>query len=330
MFIQDIYVGIDIIEHDYFYKGEHGEKSGKRKRDITPEEVARWNYNKKVAYYRHVIQCNFASGTDYWVTLKYPKGERPDAATVRADYEKFRKLMGYRYKKAGKASKYVYRMEMGKRGGIHLHAVMNSLTGNMSKDVYEMSLCWQKARGKSDIEDMMAEGTREIPRLVVIDGRVDAELLRTEGGYQLLAEYLCKPLPGDIEKDLTKEEIKKLKMVGSSRNLIRPVPVRKTYTHWTMRKLIEAGPGKINTDPNLRRRYLTPGCIIDKDSWKVSVNPITGMSCLHFFEIRVSREEDKHIHIQRDQKHKGDRRTGRLSVCMDQGRRDTGHYAAGV
>lgn len=332
MYVENTYEGINHIEHDIFFKGTHGGKTEKKqKRKPTPEEMERWNFKKRVSYYRHLIQGNFESEVDYWVTLKYPKGDRPDVVTVRGDYERFRKYLGYRYRKAGKQQKYIYRMEIGKRGAVHLHAVMNSMTGNMHKDIYEMSLAWKKARRRTDLEDMISEGSMELPQLIVIDGRVDVELLRTEGGYQLLAEYLCKPLPGDVEKELTKEEIRKLKAVGSSRNLVRPEPIRKTYTHWTMKKLIEAGPGKINSDPNLKKRYLTPGCIIDKDSWEISVNPVTGMTRLHFLEIRVSRnEKDKHIHLQRDKEHKSYGRSGGLSVRMDEGGRYSGHNASGM
>lgn len=333
MYHENIYKGIVHIEHDFFFQGEYGSKGEKKatRQKPTPEQIARWNLKKKTDNTRHMIQLNFRSERDYWVTLKYPKGDRPDALTVKKNYAAFRRYLRSEYKKRGLPQKYIYRMEIGKRGGIHLHAVMNAITGDMREDICIMSLCWQKARRRTDVEDMVADESTELPKLVVIDGRVDVDLLRTEGGYAQLAEYLCKPLPGDIEKDLTKEEIKELKMVGSSRNLLRAEPERKRYAHWTMRRLLEAGPERINTDPALRKRYLTPGCIIDKTSWEVGINPVTGMSWLHYLEIRVSRnEENEHIHTQLHQEHQAHRRDRRLSVCMDQGRRNAGNTAAGM
>ena len=323
-----IYQCIGHIENDCFFQGEYGGKGEKKaaKRKPSPEQIARWNLKKKTDATRHLIQLNFRSERDYWVALKYPKGDRPDALTVKKDYAAFRRYLRTEYKKRGLQQKYIYRMEIGKRGGIHLHAVMNAITGDMREDICIMSICWQKARNRTTVEDMIAEDSTEIPRLVAIDGRVNVDLLRTEGGYAQLAEYLCKPLPGDIEKELTREEIKELKMVGSSRNLLRVEPERKRYAHWTMKRLLNAGPERINTDPALRKRYLTPGCIIDKNSWETGTNPITGMAYLHYLEIRVSRDEkDKHIHTQRDQKRYSERGDRRVPVCMDKAGRDTGN-----
>ena len=333
MYHENIYKGIVHIEHDFFFQGEYGGKGEKRttRSKPTPEQVARWNLKKKIDSTRHLIQLNFMSERDYWVTLKYPKGDRPGALTVKKNYAAFRRYLRAEYKRRGLPQKYIYRMEIGKRGGIHLHAVMNSITGDMREDICIMSLCWQKARARTDVEDMIAEDSTELPKLVVIDGRVDVDLLRTEGGYAQLAEYLCKPLPGDVEKELTREEIKELKMVGSSRNLLRVEPERKRYAHWTMRKLLEAGPERVNTDPALRKRYLTPGCIIDKSSWETGINPVTGMSYLHYLEIRVSRDEkDKHIHTQRHKEHQTDRGAGRVHVRVDEAGWNPWDYGEGM
>ena len=282
MYQENIYPSPFHVEHEMFYMGEHGGKGEKRReRKRTPEEIARWNLHKRVKHVRRLIQANFVPG-DYMVTLKFPKGYRPMIDEVKKCYAAFREIMRKEYALQKKTMKYIYRIEIGERGGVHLHCVMNRLDDGLEI----MSRAWRKARGKTAIEDMLAEGTRELPDMVVMDGRVDVKLLYLEGGYQELAEYLLKPVKG--EENLSADELKTVSAYGCSRNMKKPEPVRKKYTHWTMRRILEAGPEKINTDPALRKKYLRPGFLIDKNTWQVGTNPVTGMTYLYFTEVRIT------------------------------------------
>ena len=314
MYTELSFKGIYHIDHVIIFKGETGKKGSKRgeRKKPTKEEMNRWNHRKKVERLKHVIQANFVPG-DYYLTLKYPKGERPSMEKVKKDFTKFRELMKKHYKKHGLAMKYIYRIEIGKRGGIHLHVIMNRVQDGFSV----LNRCWRKARGVTELEDMIAEETGQIPDMVTMDGKVDVENLYLEGGYQELAEYMCKPLPDDV--DIREEDKKELLKIGSSRNLIRPEPEEKTYTRRTVETLKESGPEKINTDPALRKRFCAAGCLIDKTTWKSGVNPFTGMSYICYTEYRLRRRDEKNNDLpkQRHKKHPPGKRTRSMAVCVE-------------
>jgi hypothetical protein len=276
------YEGKHHIDHEIFFNGSHGGRKEKRgKRDRSPEKVREWDHRKKVKRVRRTIQLNFNPG-DPFITLKYPKGERHGMDKVKEHFKAFRDILRKVYRKQGLELKYIYAIEIGTRGGLHIHIVLNKIP-----DMLEVfTIAWQKARGTTTIEDMIGMETSELPGMVRLDGKVDMQLLYLEGGYQDLAEYLCKPAPN--EEGMTPEEKKKVKAFNMSRNLIQPEPERREYTHWTVRRILEAGPEKINTDPALRKRYLSPGCIIDKSTWHTGINPVTGLSYIEFTEVRIT------------------------------------------
>ena len=284
MYTENIYQSDYHIEHEFSYLGETGSKTDTRaEKKRTPEEIRRANNAHRAKVLRRTIQLNFRPG-DLLITLKYPRGERPGIEKLKVHFAKFRRGMKKQYKKQGKEMKYIYRFEIGKMGGVHAHVIMNRIDGALEI----MTKAWQKARGVTAIEDMVAADSTELPELVTLDGKVDLRLLYMDGGYRELADYLCKALPGEIEGTLTKEEKKEFYAYGSSRNLKRPEPIRKKYAHWTMKRILEAGPEKINTDPALRKRYLHPGFLIDKSTWETGVNPVTGKSFLYYTEVRAT------------------------------------------
>ncbi len=145
------------------------------------------------------------------------------------------------YKKRGEKFRFIYRVEVGKRGGVHAHILLNRITD----------------------ADLLVRGGWA-------HGGVDFTLAY-ETGFRRLAEYLVKPpLDGEGEGGKTGR-------YHPSRNLVRPKPERKEYRRRTLRKLIAEGPKP------------TPGYYVVPDSVVSGVNPYTGMSYLHYEEVRLAR-----------------------------------------
>lgn len=101
-----------------------------------------------------------------------------------------------------------------------------------------------------------------------------------EGDFKDLAAYICKQPERDSQEYeqlslFPKEEQKELLSYSSSRNLIRPEPERKRYSHRTVRKLIQDGPKP------------TPGYYIDLESLYIGTNPYTGYSYCKYIEIKL-------------------------------------------
>jgi hypothetical protein len=246
----------DSNEFDYIYDGNYG-GTGERapRQKATPEQIEKQNQRNRENRIRRLIKANFTTH-DFWVTLKYPAGTKKKIKEMKKDFKNFRDRLKRKYKKHGSELKYIYRMEVGKNGGLHIHILVNRPAG-IQADV-DIKEAWR--------------------------GHVWYTTLYEEGGYEKLASYIAK-LPDDQVKGqlslFPEEERDELIRYGTSRNLIRPVPEVKTYHHWTMRKILED-----LTSGNYMKRA-TKGFYIDKDSIRCGVNPVTGKSYLHYTEYRI-------------------------------------------
>lgn len=272
------------IEHVLYWEGNYGAKGEKRseRKKATADQIKRQNQKNRENRIRRLIQLNFDEG-DYWLTLKYPKGTRKPFDEVVKDFKRFIEYMRKYYRKAGTVFKYIYRVEIGRRGGIHIHTVMSGLGDEGYK---KLSIAWTKARKATELEDLLAEYTDGMTHIDYVHRIKDGKM--SDG--RELADYITKEQPALLDDGtrLSEQELKKMSKYGCSRNLIRPIPEKRTYSHWTVRQLLDMGAERLNTTAN---RYRTDGYIIDKESWVQGINPITGLSYLHYTEIPTRRHK---------------------------------------
>ncbi len=241
------------IEYEYKWAGNYGAKGEKRRPKVkaTPEQIKKQNQLNREKKIRRLIKDNFIPN-DLWVTLKYPAGKRKPIWEIEKDVKNFLERLRYRYKKRKHILKYIIRMEIGKKGGIHIHILVPRIRG---------------------------EDTDLLIQEAWTCGRANFVSIYEYGGYEKLASYIVKQPDEEVEGQLElfpEEERKKLVKYSCSRNLKRPVPERKYYRRWTVKRLIEEGPKP------------TPGYYIDKSSIRAGVNPFTGMSYLHYTEVKVA------------------------------------------
>ena len=234
---------LNSVEYEYTYIGNYGAKGEKRKPKVKPtaEQIAKQNQTNRTNAVRRLIKQNFSPG-DYWITLKYAAGTRKGAEEVRKDMKRFLDNMRNAYKRQKQQFKYIYRVEIGSRGGIHIHIILNRITGKPNTDVL-VERYWK-------------------------GGHPHFALLYEDGGYSQLASYLVKPA-------LEEQEDSYLKSYHPSRNLVKPEPKVKKYEKWTVRKFVEEGP------------VPQEGFYIDQDTVESGENPYTGMSYLHYTEVRI-------------------------------------------
>ena len=194
------------------------------------------------------------------MTLKYPRGTRPDADRIKRDWKVFTTEMRKLYKKLGIPFKWVNRMEIGKFGGPHIHFLCNRVDNidTLIKDTWHKTIADLIVPGKNyvNIAPYDSDGAKEV------------------------AEYLtAKPDKKGIEGQLNlfgEEEQKVFCKVSSSRNLVRPEPKRKKYAHWTMARFFKDG---IKPDKGY---YVMPNTV------KVGVNKCTGYSYLYYMQRTIS------------------------------------------
>jgi hypothetical protein len=250
MYWEDSYKFKDSTEYEYKFAGNYGAKGEKRepKRKATPEQVRKQNQKNRENYMRRKIKANFAEH-DVWATLKHPKGAKLTAGQIKEEWTGFISTLRKLYRKAGHELKWINRMEIGSQGGAHIHVLVNRIDGT---DLM-LQECWTH-------------------------GRVYYASLYEEGGYKDLAEYIVKQPDGQACRQLSllpEQERKTFVRYSCSRNLIIPRPDRKKYTHWTMRKILADGP------------KAKEGYYIDRDSIVQGVNAFTGMSYLHYTEVKI-------------------------------------------
>lgn len=256
-YIEKRFEGINTTEYEIRFNGHYGAKGEKRAPKVkrTKEQIKRQNQINKENRVRRVIQANFYPN-DYWITLNYPAGTRKPYKDVKEDFDKFLRVLRKEYKTRGEPLKYVYRVEIGKHGGIHIHLLINRIYG---ADLL-VRKCWK--------------------------WRVHFEHLYEDEGYSRLAEYLTKELPEETKKYeqmefISTADIKAMSKYGTSRNLVRPEPEVKKYKRKTVRKLLTDGP------------IAKPGYVIDKQSIQVGINQFTGTSYVRYREVRVVTIERK-------------------------------------
>lgn len=195
-------------EYEFTFKGDFGKKGEKRaeRKKATPEQIKKQNQRNKENTVRRLMKANWGEN-DYWLTLKFPAGTKMRIEEVKDKLSLFLRRTRDAYKRRNQMFKFIYRIEIGKRGSPHIHILVNRIPD----------------------ADLMIKKNWEY-------GRVYFGLAYEEGGFRKLAEYIVKP--PDDEVDEKKETV----AYNTSRNLIRPVPEIKSYWRRTVEKMIRNGP----------------------------------------------------------------------------------------
>ena len=205
----------DKIEVSKHYSGRYGAPgmARKEKKKPTPEEMAKQNHWRRCRDLRRLIELNFQPG-DWHVTLTCRQGERPDKEEAPKVIRDFLAKLRQGYKKRGWELKYVITCEVGDRGAVHWHMVINSLS-DLETDTHKLiGEYWKR-------------------------GRAYFSALDESGEYGKLAEYMVKEASKRIDKGETVEKMS----YSRSRNLIKPKEKRERVraTAWKKEPKIPEG-----------------------------------------------------------------------------------------
>lgn len=252
MYRLDIFRFPSSNEYEYKFAGNYGAKGEKRqkKQKRTPEDIERQNQYQRNRTVRHLLKANFTEG-DYWTTLTYSAKEGRSISDISEDLSQFLRKIRYRYKKADIPCKYIYRIEIGSKGGIHVHIILKRIP-DIDRIIQQY---WTHGKSFNELLD--------------------------DGTYEKLAEYIVKP-PTDQQKKLLATfgaDAKKLIKYSCSRNLDRPVPETKIMKSRTMRSVF-------NSDLIPEK-----GFYIDKNSIRRGVNSFTGYGYLYYQEVKIRKGE---------------------------------------
>lgn len=257
-YFSEIYKSINVIERGFRYKGKCGSISDTRgkRRKATPEQMERQNQLNRIKRIRLYLQANFFQN-DIYLTLKYPKGTRKSREGFLKDIEYFQRTLRREYKKRGEELKWIRRLEIGSKGGLHAHYVINRIYG-IEILAYK---CWKF-------------------------GSAHFTYLSEEGGMAALAEYFAKELPDETKQlKFIDDDVKQFVRYSRSRNLVEPEKEEKQYKRRTMKRILE----------ELRngKKEAAEGFYIDKSSIRIGINPYTGYSYCYWRELRINPVERK-------------------------------------
>lgn len=205
------YIFQDSIEHEVNFIGRYGAKGEKRhaKEKKTPEAVRKNNKKEKEKNIRRLIKNNFQPLCDLWVTLTYLPGERLSFEEAEHKMGNYIRRIQRQFKNAGETMKYIWKTEIGGKGAVHHHLIINRLEN-----------------GKLSLEQLLTKQWK--------DGRVHMQLLYAEGGFQKLAEYIAKP-------NKATEDLFETGSYHPSTKLKQPIKIVKEYKRRTLQKELEYG-----------------------------------------------------------------------------------------
>lgn len=215
----------DTLEIEEKHTGRYGApgQPRSRRKDPTPEDIRRQNQWKRERDLRRLIKWNFGE-RDYWVTLTYRKGERPDHRVMMKHVQNMLAKVKRRYRKQGVELKYIYRLAIGKKGGPHVHVLVNRFANDQTGTDIILQECWSY-------------------------GHVNIRPTYDAGGYKELAEYIAKPLEEWEPLDL--------KRFHPSRNLVR----REPKDNVIRRRSLADRKGNMRYPPARKGYYVDPDSV---------------------------------------------------------------------
>lgn len=182
-------------QHTYYYAPRTDTKEGSRrkKENKTSEAQKKVNSRQAAKKLTWIFNENF-DGTSLYVTWSFAKENRPAGKEeLRKIVDKLLRDIRKIFKEAGDVAKYVWVAEVGERGAVHVHMVLNAI------EIAKLKKCWDK-------------------------GWIDIKPLDDSGQYRKLASYFVKY----SEKTMKTCEGFSGKRYNSSKNLKIPQPTKTT------------------------------------------------------------------------------------------------------
>lgn len=184
----------EVMEYHTARYGAPGQKRVKRKK-ATPEQMELVNRLNRERIARWKLREHF-NVNDYFTDLTYRKEERPpDMKMAKRDFSKFIRIVRREYHKRGKILKWMRNIEVGTKGGWHIHIIINRIPDT---DLI-LRRAWEK-------------------------GKVINQVLYEWREFAELAAYITKTPKTD--KRLKESDY------SASRNLPLRKPEEKIYRHW--------------------------------------------------------------------------------------------------
>ena len=251
-YIEETIVAGRVIEINKYYSTRYKKKSmrGKNinKTKLSQEEVNDRQAEKKL---RGEINANFGFG-DAHIVCGYKEHLRPKSIEeMKLHLKYFLKELRKIYRRVKKELKYISVLEVGKKGALHIHMVINIPEGVSTREIYG---AW-------------------------IYGRVHVHPLDDSGNYTKLANYLVKQSKNYIRLQEIEGRLQKRRW-NCSRNLVKP----------KVDKRIIKKKDRFNKVESIPRKYKGK-CYIDKEYTREGIHEKTGYEFFSYMLVIDERRE---------------------------------------
>lgn len=218
-YIRDTWDCGETMEIEEKHTGRYGARGQKRqeKKKATPKDIEKRNQWKKERDLRRLIKWNFSPG-DYWYTLTFRKDERPGWEEMMKIMADFIRKLRREYKKREWELKYIYRPQIGERGAVHIHFLVNA-----------------ESSDKDNRTDKMIAGLwkygKAYPEIVyeVNDGKLANYIATPKKEWEPEKAKDYHPSRNLIRKDPKRKEVKRRSLVDKQGQLIYPAVPKGYY-----------------------------------------------------------------------------------------------------
>lgn len=204
------------------YKPERQRRNAKETKTTELQQAVNDRHTERKL--TRILNANFDESS-WYMTFSYTKENRPDIETLKKQIKKMLSDIRKIYKDEGKTLKYVETAEVGERGAVHLHMVINDI------DIRKVKRVWKY-------------------------GFVHAVPLERSGQYRKLASYFMKY----FQKTRGTNDQIQGKAYNCSRNLIRPEPQKKIMSGNELKKDIRVPKGWYLDEGSERSGVTADGC----------------------------------------------------------------------
>lgn len=128
------------VEVTKYFSARYGHHTPKgESTEPTSERAKRANRRRAEEKLRLLMNANFKDGRDALVTMDFSPDHRPETyRDMLRQMQNFVQRLRRRYRKAGIPCKYIWVGEIGPRGGMHVHMMLNAIDGIGARGIAEL------------------------------------------------------------------------------------------------------------------------------------------------------------------------------------------------
>lgn len=128
-YMMEVCTAGETIEVSKYYSARYGKRSARSENRLpTSKKAQQANWRQAEKRLRRLMNANFRDKVDALVTLDFAPGGKPETyEDMKRRMQNFLQRLRRRYKKLGLPCRYIWVGEIGPKGGVHVHMMLNDV-----------------------------------------------------------------------------------------------------------------------------------------------------------------------------------------------------------